>query len=258
MARIRTIKPEFWTSEQVAECSPMARLLFIGMWNFCDDAGVHPDSAMRLKMEVFPADPIDAQEVENLLGELIDAGLIRRFSAQGKSYIAVTGWHHQKIDNPSFRYPSPNPMGTLSEPYPNPTPRNRKGREEYIRSTVEGDHARGFSEADIAAALPRLAKVYAAAGTPRKSQDASLAQKAALLSTRAPYSERWLNDALQGLTLSNGRKRTPYAYLTDCLKEGALKLGRNLMADLKAVSVPDELNMPPPPPEPRMCAVVDE
>ena len=43
MARIRTIKPEFWTSEQVVDCSPTARLLFIGLWNFCDDGGVHPD-----------------------------------------------------------------------------------------------------------------------------------------------------------------------------------------------------------------------
>ena len=43
MARIRSIKPEFWTAEQVMECSPMARLLFIGMWNFCDDGGNHHD-----------------------------------------------------------------------------------------------------------------------------------------------------------------------------------------------------------------------
>jgi hypothetical protein len=49
MARIRTVKPEFWTSEQVMELSPLARLAFIGMWNFCDDAGVHTASAKRLK-----------------------------------------------------------------------------------------------------------------------------------------------------------------------------------------------------------------
>jgi len=47
MARIRTIKPEFWVSEQVGECSPNARLLFIGMWNFCDDRGVHPAKPNR-------------------------------------------------------------------------------------------------------------------------------------------------------------------------------------------------------------------
>ena len=56
MARIRTIKPEFWTSDQVVECSFAARLLFIGMWNFCDDYGVHPASLRKLKMEIFPGD----------------------------------------------------------------------------------------------------------------------------------------------------------------------------------------------------------
>ena len=31
MARIRSIKPEFWVSEQVAECSTSARLTFVGL-----------------------------------------------------------------------------------------------------------------------------------------------------------------------------------------------------------------------------------
>ena len=30
MARIRTIKPDFWTDEKVVELSAFARLLFIG------------------------------------------------------------------------------------------------------------------------------------------------------------------------------------------------------------------------------------
>ena len=29
MARIRSVKPEYWTSEQVMECSPTARLLLL-------------------------------------------------------------------------------------------------------------------------------------------------------------------------------------------------------------------------------------
>lgn len=31
MARIRSIKPEFWVSEQIGECSTNARLTFIGL-----------------------------------------------------------------------------------------------------------------------------------------------------------------------------------------------------------------------------------
>ncbi len=44
MARIRTTKPEFFTSEQVMNLSIFARFAFLGMWNFCDDGGNHPAS----------------------------------------------------------------------------------------------------------------------------------------------------------------------------------------------------------------------
>ena len=64
MSRIRTVKPEFWASEQVISCSPLSRLLFIGLWNFCDDNGVHQASYIRIKAEVFPADNFDIKEIK--------------------------------------------------------------------------------------------------------------------------------------------------------------------------------------------------
>jgi len=67
MARIRSIKPQFWTSEQIADCSPNARLLFIGLWNFCDDYGVHPASPARLKMEVFPNDAFSKPDIRAMV-----------------------------------------------------------------------------------------------------------------------------------------------------------------------------------------------
>lgn len=106
MARIRTTKPEFWTSEQVTDCSPMARLLFIGMWNFCDDAGNHPASAKTLKAEVFPSDDITSASVQLLVDELLANSLIVLYTAPNKDYWHVTGWHkHQKIDKPTYKHP---------------------------------------------------------------------------------------------------------------------------------------------------------
>lgn len=108
MARIRTIKPEFWTAEQVMELSPMARLLFIGMWNFCDDRGVHPVAYKTLKAEVFPADDLLSSDVERLIAEIIAQGLLSEFEAEGRRWWFVTGWHHQVINRPSkSRYPVP-------------------------------------------------------------------------------------------------------------------------------------------------------
>lgn len=106
MARIRSIKPEFFSSEQVAECSPIARLLFVGMWCFCDDGGVHPASAKALKMRVFPGDDLTAADVSGFIDELIRNGLLEAFEAENSVYWRITGWSkHQKIDRPTFKYP---------------------------------------------------------------------------------------------------------------------------------------------------------
>ena len=107
MARIRTIKPEFWSSEQVMESRPLARLLFIGLWNFCDDGGNHPLAPRTIKALVFPGDDISTEAVSELLGELEGAGLTRSYSVAGKLYLHVNGWKHQKIEKRTFKYPKP-------------------------------------------------------------------------------------------------------------------------------------------------------
>ena len=115
MARIRTIKPEFWTAEQIMELSPLARLLFIGMWNFCDDRGVHPVAYKTLKAEVFPADDLLSSDVERLVAEIMAQGLLSEFEAEGRRWWFVTGWHHQVINRPSkSRYPVPPRSAPLS------------------------------------------------------------------------------------------------------------------------------------------------
>lgn len=108
MARIRTVKPEFWASEQVMELSPLARLAFIGLWNFCDDAGVHTASPKRLKAEVFPSDEITIDCVSDLVDEMAHQGLVGEFESDGERFWYVTGWRkHQKIEKPTYRHPTP-------------------------------------------------------------------------------------------------------------------------------------------------------
>lgn len=109
MARIRSIKPEFWTSEQVLDCSPMARLLFIGIWNFCDDAGNHVASPRTIKANVLPGDDIDSATVRGMLDELYQNGLIDFYAVENKQYLHVTGWHHQRIDKPTYKHPEYKP-----------------------------------------------------------------------------------------------------------------------------------------------------
>jgi len=73
MARMRTIKPEFWTDDKVVELSLLGRLLFIGLWNFADDDGFIENSPKRIKRLIFPDQDI---KVTDGLQELIDAGFL--------------------------------------------------------------------------------------------------------------------------------------------------------------------------------------
>lgn len=73
MARIRTIKPEFFTSEQIVELTPLARLLFIATWCEADKEGRMAWKPRTLKMRYFPADTCD---IDALARELIASGLV--------------------------------------------------------------------------------------------------------------------------------------------------------------------------------------
>ena len=79
MARIRSIKPEYFVSDQVVECSRDARLAFIGIWVFSDDQGVHPASPRKLKLEVFPGDDVTTDEVAEWVAELTTGGLLEEY-----------------------------------------------------------------------------------------------------------------------------------------------------------------------------------
>lgn len=102
MARIRTIKPEFWTDEVVVQLPFEARLLFIGMWNFADDTGALEYSPDRIRLQILPAER-DC-DITGLIDLLAAAGLIEYWVGDTGSIEALTinGWaKHQKIDNPS-------------------------------------------------------------------------------------------------------------------------------------------------------------
>lgn len=144
MARIRTIKPEFWTDERIVDLTPFARLLFIGLWNFADDQGYVADKPRQLKMQVLPGDDVNA---DALVAELVAAGLVDRWHAGDTPLLRIRGFgRHQTIKNPGLpRYPnaqpsdgSPDRTPALPQPYPTPTPAveedypnpgARKGRE---------------------------------------------------------------------------------------------------------------------------------
>jgi hypothetical protein len=99
MARIRNIKPDFWTDEKLVELEPVERLLFIGLWNFSDDEGFLPFSPKRIKMQIFPGDSL---EISVALQSLISIGALTLYDYGDGQVLHVTNWaKHQKVSNPT-------------------------------------------------------------------------------------------------------------------------------------------------------------
>lgn len=98
MSRSRNIKPGFFKSEHLAECSPLARILFAGLWCEADRAGRLEDRPKRLKVECLPYDDCD---VDKLLNELAWHGFVIRYVVSGQSYIAIPKF--EKHQNPHVR-----------------------------------------------------------------------------------------------------------------------------------------------------------
>lgn len=97
MARIRTIKPEFWTDGAMIALPFEARLFYIGMWNHACDRGHMSDDPLGLKLKVLPADMVDGAE---LIDMLIAAGRVERMELPGgKRYLSIpTFTDHQRVD----------------------------------------------------------------------------------------------------------------------------------------------------------------
>lgn len=98
MARMRTIKPDYWTDSVIVTMTPLARLLLIGSWNFAlCDRGHLPDDAMGLKLKVLPLDQVDPTE---LLEELIDKGRVSRSTdPTGRTWLTIHRFgDHQRAD----------------------------------------------------------------------------------------------------------------------------------------------------------------
>ncbi|MCH5332006.1 MAG: hypothetical protein J1E33_06340, partial [Alistipes sp.] len=100
MARIRTIKPEFFLDEKVGNLPIQARLLFIGLWCHADDNGVLRGNAAYIKAQVFPYDDnLRVGEVKKWIDALVEARMLIPLTYKGESYYVVRTFRsHQKID----------------------------------------------------------------------------------------------------------------------------------------------------------------
>ena len=124
MARARSIKPSFYKNEHLAECEPMARLLFIGLWTLADREGRLENRPMRIKAELFPYENCD---MASLLKQLADKGFVRAYEAGDKRVLEIPKFREHQRCHPEERsegFPAPpngeKPVSPAREPG-NPT-----------------------------------------------------------------------------------------------------------------------------------------
>ena len=133
MSRARNIKPGFFKNEVLAECAPLARILFAGLWCEADRSGRLEDRPKRIKIACLPYDDCD---VDSLLDELAKRGFILRYVVDSTPYIQVLEF--SKHQNPHIR--------EVASSIPSPN--------EHCASTVLAPNKHGTSPADSFNLIP--------------------------------------------------------------------------------------------------------
>ena len=121
--RIRSLKPGFWTSEDIAQLEECVALHFAGLWNYAQDNGVGRDDARLIRAALYPLrDKVTVAEVERRQLQLAVAGLILRYTQEEVRLFSIPTWdEHQRVTNPS-RCKYDRPIDGLCTPYDSPMP----------------------------------------------------------------------------------------------------------------------------------------
>lgn len=137
MARIRTIKPEFFRHEglqdlEAANPGKYPMLVFAGLWGHCDKAGRFEWRPRTLKLDILPFLNFEISESLDLL---VASGYVHRYSADGGEYGVIPSFRdHQRINGKESQEPEKYPGPPEQQPGSNGeaveiTGREGKGRE---------------------------------------------------------------------------------------------------------------------------------
>ncbi len=231
--RIRSIKPEFWRSDDIARLDWHDRLLFVGLWSYVDDNGVGRDEERLIVADLFPLDSSFSEasvRTHEGLMRLQTADLIERYEVDGRRYLHIKTWdRHQRINRPSpGRYPLPTTPNavihdTLTEDSVSPHDILSAGsgiREQGNRDQGAGGAGGNAPSTDLALVVDTTASADApATSTPKTRRGSRLpdgwtpTRSDANLNAEQAYDAQWLTDQLDrfrdywaGVTGAKGTK----------------------------------------------------
>ena len=135
MARMRSLKPEFWLDRKLTRSlSRDERMLYLGLWNQADEWARAQADPRLIKGQVFPFDDdLSLDDLERMLKALEAAGVAQLYEIDGDPYLFLPKLaKHQRLEPnkvPS-RHPAPPPetperlpeQHVQITPDPRPTP----------------------------------------------------------------------------------------------------------------------------------------
>lgn len=153
MARIRSIKPEFWHKYDLATAvSRDARLLYIALWNQADEHGRLHGDPRWIKGHCFPYDDdLNLAAIDRLLGELASAEKVVRYWVKGAPYLFLPNLgEHQRLEAEKVASKLPAP-DEADRPTPDPAPSGRAVDQSDPRadSSAPGADSSGKSVASL-------------------------------------------------------------------------------------------------------------
>lgn len=121
MARIRSLKPEFWDDEELAMAvSRDARMLYMAMWNIADEHCRLRGDPRYIKGKAFAYDDdLTPDVIAKLIAELVCAGRVVPYRSGGGRYLFLPKLgKHQRLepDKTPSRLPAPEDADPEPEP----------------------------------------------------------------------------------------------------------------------------------------------
>ena len=119
MARIRSIKPDFFRHEalqdaEIANPGKYPMMVFAGLWGHCDSKGRFEWRPRQLKLDILPFLPFDMAETLEILAK---SGMVNRYEVDGNSYGEIPTFEkHQRLSGKEVtegeKHPEPNGEAT--------------------------------------------------------------------------------------------------------------------------------------------------
>ena len=123
MPRIRGIKHNFFSDEDIANLDPLCRLFYVGLWIQADREGRLEDRPKYLKAVIFPYDDCDVDSFLNILSQPkkhspSGRSFIKRYEVGGKKVIEILSFKKHQYPNKKEAKSVLPPSGEIIEDNP--------------------------------------------------------------------------------------------------------------------------------------------